>query len=150
MTRSGSVLHVRRRRFHNVCNTAYTMISSMTSCTGQRLCSKEIRGNGKAKSHIDTVKDIATETTLYGLEHREVPNNTGRPLWWLTESNSHINCSRRRNSSGNRPSQAGLSAWYLSMYLTKRHTADLDSTGMTCRISAVQQTCSQLHQMKAV
>jgi methyl-coenzyme M reductase alpha subunit len=81
---------------------------------------KKYGGNGKAKATIDTVKDIATETTLYGLESYEK---------YPTTLEDHFGGSQRATvvalASGSAValatghSQAGLSGWYLSMYLHK-------------------------------
>ncbi|KAB2943379.1 MAG: methyl coenzyme M reductase subunit mcrA [Candidatus Methanoperedens nitroreducens] len=82
--------------------------------------SKKYGGRGKAKATIDTVKDIATESTLYSLEAYEK---------YPTTLEDHFGGSQRATvcsiaaggatalATGH--SQAGLSAWYLSMYLHK-------------------------------
>jgi methyl-coenzyme M reductase alpha subunit len=87
---------------------------------GNDYAAKKYGGNGKAKATIDTVKDIATETTLYGLEAYEK---------YPTTLEDHFGGSQRATvvsiaaggatalATGH--SQAGLSAWYLSMYLHK-------------------------------
>ncbi|VVB52282.1 Methyl-coenzyme M reductase subunit alpha [uncultured archaeon] len=81
---------------------------------------KKYGGRGKAKPTIDTVKDIATESTLYSLEAYEK---------YPTTLEDHFGGSQRATvcsiaaggatalATGH--SQAGLSAWYLSMYLHK-------------------------------
>ena len=81
---------------------------------------KKYGGRGKAKATIDTVKDIATESTLYSLEAYEK---------YPTTLEDHFGGSQRATvcsiaaggatalATGH--SQAGLSAWYLSMYLHK-------------------------------
>ncbi|MFZ3166621.1 MAG: coenzyme-B sulfoethylthiotransferase subunit alpha [Candidatus Methanoperedens sp.] len=81
---------------------------------------KKYGGHGKAKPTIDTVKDIATESTLYSLEAYEK---------YPTTLEDHFGGSQRATvcsiaaggatalATGH--SQAGLSAWYLSMYLHK-------------------------------
>ncbi|MDW7726733.1 MAG: coenzyme-B sulfoethylthiotransferase subunit alpha [Candidatus Methanoperedens sp.] len=75
---------------------------------------------GNAPANIDTVKDISTETTLYGLEAYEK---------YPTTLEDHFGGSQRATvvsiaaggatalATGH--SNAGLSAWYLSMYLHK-------------------------------
>lgn len=82
--------------------------------------SKKYGGRGKAKATIETVKDIATESTLYSLEAYEK---------YPTTLEDHFGGSQRATvcsiaaggatalATGH--SQAGLSAWYLSMYLHK-------------------------------
>ncbi len=87
---------------------------------GNDYAAKKYGGNGKAKATIETVKDIATETTLYGLEAYEK---------YPTTLEDHFGGSQRATvvsiaaggatalATGH--SQAGLSAWYLSMYLHK-------------------------------
>ncbi len=82
--------------------------------------SKKYGGHGKAKATIETVKDIATESTLYSLESYEK---------YPTALEDHFGGSQRATvvsiaaggatalATGH--SQAGLSAWYLSMYLHK-------------------------------
>ncbi|ADI73798.1 methyl-coenzyme M reductase, alpha subunit [Methanohalobium evestigatum Z-7303] len=76
--------------------------------------------DNKAPATMDVVKDIATESTLYGLENYEK---------YPTALEDHFGGSQRATvlsaaagsatsiATGN--SNAGLSAWYLSMYLHK-------------------------------
>jgi methyl-coenzyme M reductase alpha subunit len=87
---------------------------------GNDYAAKKYGGNSKAKATIDTVKDIATEVTLYSLEAYEK---------YPTTLEDHFGGSQRATvcsiaaggatalATGH--SQAGLSAWYLSMYLHK-------------------------------
>ncbi|HID27787.1 MAG TPA: coenzyme-B sulfoethylthiotransferase subunit alpha [Methanosarcinales archaeon] len=75
---------------------------------------------GKAPSTMDVVKDVATEVTIYGLENYES---------YPTALEDHFGGSQRATvialtasgavglATGN--VQAGLSGWYLSMYLHK-------------------------------
>jgi methyl-coenzyme M reductase alpha subunit len=87
---------------------------------GNDYASKKYGGNGKAKATIETVKDIATETTLYSLEQYEK---------YPTTLEDHFGGSQRATvvsiaaggatAMATGHSQAGLSAWYLSMYLHK-------------------------------
>ncbi len=73
-----------------------------------------------AKATIETVKDIATETTLYGLEAYEK---------YPTTLEDHFGGSQRATvlalasgcavAAATGHSNAGLSGWYLSMYLHK-------------------------------
>lgn len=82
--------------------------------------SKKYGGHGKAKATIETVKDIATESTLYSLESYEK---------YPTALEDHFGGSQRATvvsiaaggatAMATGHSQAGLSAWYLSMYLHK-------------------------------
>jgi methyl-coenzyme M reductase alpha subunit len=82
--------------------------------------SKKYGGHGKAKATIETVKDIATESTLYSLEAYEK---------YPTTLEDHFGGSQRATvvsiaaggatAMATGHSQAGLSAWYLSMYLHK-------------------------------
>ncbi|MDK2833098.1 MAG: methyl-coenzyme reductase alpha subunit [Methanolobus sp.] len=76
--------------------------------------------DNKVKATLDVVKDIATESTIYGLENYEK---------YPTTLEDHFGGSQRATSlsaaagcataiaTGN--GNAGLSAWYLSMYLHK-------------------------------
>lgn len=76
--------------------------------------------DNKVKANIDVVKDIATESTIYGLENYEK---------YPTTLEDHFGGSQRATvlaaaagistavATGN--GNAGLSAWYLSMYLHK-------------------------------
>nr|WP_230743200.1 coenzyme-B sulfoethylthiotransferase subunit alpha [Methanocella sp. CWC-04] len=81
---------------------------------------KKYGGACKAKANLDTVNDVGTEVTLYGIEQYE-----GFP----TTLEDHFGGSQRATvlsaasglatsyATGN--GNAGLSAWYLSMYLHK-------------------------------
>ncbi len=81
---------------------------------------KKYGGFGKAKATIETVKDIGTEVTLYGIEQYEK---------YPTTLEDHFGGSQRATvlalAAGSATalatghSNAGLSAWYLSMYLHK-------------------------------
>ncbi len=87
---------------------------------GDDYATKKYGGNGKAKATIEVVKDIGTEVTLYGLESYEK---------YPTILEDHFGGSQRATAidiaaggatalaTGH--SNAGLSAWYLSMYLHK-------------------------------
>lgn len=87
---------------------------------GNDYATKKYGGNGKAKATIETVKDIATESTLYSLEAYEkyptiLEDHFGGSLR-ATAVAMGAGCSTAL-ATGH--SQAGLSAWYLSMYLHK-------------------------------
>jgi len=87
---------------------------------GAEYAQKKYGGLSKAKVSWDTIKDIGTEVTVYGLENYEK---------YPTTLEDHFGGSQRATvlaiaaggatalATGN--SQAGLSAWYLSMYLHK-------------------------------
>ena len=87
---------------------------------GADYANKKYGGYGKAKATMEIVKDIATETTLYGLESYEK---------FPTTLEDHFGGSQRATTvaltsagavglaTGN--AQAALSGWYLSMYLHK-------------------------------
>lgn len=87
---------------------------------GADYANKKYGGYAKAKATMEVVKDIATETTLYGLESYEK---------YPTTLEDHFGGSQRATTvaltsagavglaTGN--AQAALSGWYLSMYLHK-------------------------------
>jgi methyl-coenzyme M reductase alpha subunit len=87
---------------------------------GSDYANKKYGGYAKAKATMEVVKDIATETTLYGLESYEK---------FPTTLEDHFGGSQRATTvaltsagavglaTGN--AQAALSGWYLSMYLHK-------------------------------
>ena len=87
---------------------------------GADYANKKYGGYGKAKATMEIVKDIATETTLYGLESYEK---------YPTTLEDHFGGSQRATTvaltsagavglaTGN--AQGALSGWYLSMYLHK-------------------------------
>ena len=87
---------------------------------GAEYAEKKYGKLGSAKANIDTVKDIATEVTLYGLEAYEK---------YPTTLEDHFGGSQRATtvaltSAGavglaTGHSQAAFSGWYLSMYLHK-------------------------------
>ncbi len=75
---------------------------------------------GKAKATIETVKDIGTEVTLYGLEQYEKYKTTLEDHFCGSQRAATIAVaagSATAMATGH--SNAGLSAWYLSMYLHK-------------------------------
>ena len=97
---------------------------------GADYVSKKYGEFGKIKIKLDTIKDIATEVTLNGLEtYEEFP----------TAMEDHFGGSQRATvlaiaasssaalATGN--SNAGLSAWYLSMYLHKEAWGRLGNQG---------------------
>jgi methyl-coenzyme M reductase alpha subunit len=87
---------------------------------GSEYAKKKYGGYAKAKSTIEVVKDIITETTLYGIESYEK---------YPTTLEDHFGGSQRATTlaltsagavglaTGN--AQAALAGWYLSMYLHK-------------------------------
>lgn len=87
---------------------------------GAEYANKKYGGYGKAKATMEVVKDIATETTLYGIESYEK---------YPTTLEDHFGGSQRATtmaltSAGavglaTGHAQAALSGWYLSMYLHK-------------------------------
>ncbi len=87
---------------------------------GAEYAKKKYGGLTKAKPTIETVKDIGTEVTLYGLESYEK---------YPTTLEDHFGGSQRATvvaiaaatatAMATGHSNAGLSAWYLSMYLHK-------------------------------
>ena len=87
---------------------------------GNDYAAKKYGGNGKAKATIDTVKDIATETTLYGLEAYEKYPTTLEDHFGGSQRATVISIAAGGATAlATGHSQAGLSAWYLSMYLHK-------------------------------
>ena len=87
---------------------------------GNDYASKKYGGNSKAKATIDTVKDIATEVTLYGLEAYEKYPTTLEDHFGGSQRATVISIAAGGATAlATGHSQAGLSAWYLSMYLHK-------------------------------
>jgi methyl-coenzyme M reductase alpha subunit len=87
---------------------------------GNDYAAKKYGGNGKAKATIETVKDIATETTLYGLEAYEKYPTTLEDHFGGSQRATVISIAAGGATAlATGHSQAGLSAWYLSMYLHK-------------------------------
>ncbi|VVB85894.1 Methyl-coenzyme M reductase subunit alpha [uncultured archaeon] len=82
--------------------------------------SKKYGGNGKAKATIETVKDIATESTLYTLENYEkYPTTLEDHFGGSLRATVAAMAAGGATALATGHSQAGLSAWYLSMYLHK-------------------------------
>ena len=76
--------------------------------------------NGSAPANIDTVKDISTETTLYGLEAYEQYPTTLEDHFGGSQRATVISIAAGGATAlATGHSNAGLSAWYLSMYLHK-------------------------------
>ncbi|MDO8725458.1 MAG: coenzyme-B sulfoethylthiotransferase subunit alpha [Candidatus Methanoperedens sp.] len=87
---------------------------------GNDYAAKKYGGNGKAKATLETVKDIATETTLYGLEAYEKYPTTLEDHFGGSQRATVISIAAGGATAlATGHSQAGLSAWYLSMYLHK-------------------------------
>ncbi|VVB52138.1 Methyl-coenzyme M reductase subunit alpha [uncultured archaeon] len=87
---------------------------------GNDYAAKKYGGNGKAKATIDTVKDIATETTLYSLEaYEKYPTTLEDHFGGSLRATAVALASGDATALATGHSQAGLSAWYLSMYLHK-------------------------------
>ncbi len=87
---------------------------------GNDYATKKYGGNGKAKATIDTVKDIATETTLYSLEaYEKYPTTLEDHFGGSLRATAVALASGGATALATGHSQAGLSAWYLSMYLHK-------------------------------
>ncbi|MCX9014580.1 MAG: coenzyme-B sulfoethylthiotransferase subunit alpha [Candidatus Methanoperedens sp.] len=75
---------------------------------------------GNAPANIATVKDIATETTLYGLEAYEKYPTTLEDHFGGSQRATVISIAAGGATAlATGHSNAGLSAWYLSMYLHK-------------------------------
>src|SRR5665648_329076 len=77
-------------------------------------------GDAKAPATMDTVKDIGTWVTIYGLENYENYPTTLEDHFGGSQRATAIACPAGAATSiatGN--GNAGLSAWYLSMYLHK-------------------------------
>ena len=97
--------------------------------------------NNKIKATLEVVKDIATESTLYGLETYEK---------YPTTLEDHFGGSQRATvlavAAGGATALATAQQRPVSLAgtcpctCTKKHTADSDSSDTTCRISAVPQT----------
>jgi len=148
MIRLARRLHVRRRRFHNVCNTAYTNdIVDDFLYWGTIYAAKKYGGNGRPKPPSKTVKDIATETHCTVLKHTKYRQH------WKTFGGSQratvVSMQQAAQQLWHRTQPGGLSAWYLSMYPPQRGNGRLGFYGYDLQISAVQPTCSQSRQMKA-
>jgi methyl-coenzyme M reductase alpha subunit len=87
---------------------------------GNDYANKKYGGNGKAKATIETVKDIATETTLYSLEaYEKYPTTLEDHFGGSLRATAVALASGGATALATGHSQAGLSAWYLSMYLHK-------------------------------
>ncbi len=87
---------------------------------GNDYAAKKYGGNGKAKATIETVKDIATETTLYSLEaYEKYPTTLEDHFGGSLRATAVALASGGATALATGHSQAGLSAWYLSMYLHK-------------------------------
>ncbi|MFA4955532.1 MAG: coenzyme-B sulfoethylthiotransferase subunit alpha [Candidatus Methanoperedens sp.] len=107
----------------------FTMYALPTYCNdilddflywGNDYAAKKYGGNGKAKPTIDTVKDIATETTLYSLEaYEKYPTTLEDHFGGSLRATAVALASGGATALATGHSQAGLSAWYLSMYLHK-------------------------------
>ncbi|MFQ6071204.1 MAG: coenzyme-B sulfoethylthiotransferase subunit alpha [Methanosarcinales archaeon] len=81
---------------------------------------KDKYGIAKAPSTIDVVKDIGTEVTIYSLENYERYPTTLEDHFGGSQRATVVAAAAACSTSiatGN--AQAGLSAWYLSMYLHK-------------------------------
>jgi len=102
---------------------AYTndIVDDFCYCGANDYAAKKYGGNGKAKATIDTVKDIATETLCTVLKH----TRSTQQHWKTTSGVPHREATVISIAAGGATalatghSQAGLSAWYLSMYLHK-------------------------------
>ncbi|MCZ7396389.1 MAG: coenzyme-B sulfoethylthiotransferase subunit alpha [Candidatus Methanoperedens sp.] len=87
---------------------------------GDEYASKKYGGHAKAKATIETVKDIATETTLYSLEaYEKYPTTLEDHFGGSLRATAVAMASGGATALATGHSNAGLSAWYLSMYLHK-------------------------------
>jgi methyl-coenzyme M reductase alpha subunit len=81
---------------------------------------KKYGGNYKAKPTMETVKDIATESTLYSLEaYEKYPTILEDHFGGSLRATAVAIAAGGATALATGHSQAGLSAWYLSMYLHK-------------------------------
>ena len=87
---------------------------------GNDYAQKKYGGYAKAKATIETVKDIATESTLYSLEaYEKYPTTLEDHFGGSLRATAVAMAAGGATALATGHSNAGLSAWYLSMYLHK-------------------------------